>query len=140
MITRSSASKRQIEAVRAAVLGFGAAPSLHGATGEGSRHGIGRDAVEIKAAAIPVQLHVIVSFGVFAREVEEVDTGEDCEETAQKRNGVDSVAGIEASEEDKGCDEGAGGKGYVVQRIDTGKVSKEPFGSCKRSAYMLVLN
>lgn len=140
MITRSSASKRQIEAVRAAVLGFGAAASLHGATGKGSRHGIGRDAVQIKTAAVSVQLHVIVAFGVLTREVEEVNAGEDCEETAQKRNGVDSVAGVEASEEDEGCDEGAGGEGHVVQRIDTGKISKGPYGGRKILAYMLVLN
>lgn len=83
---------------------------------------------------------MIVTFGVFAREVEEVNAGEDCEETAQKRDGVDGVASVEASEEDEGCDEGAGGEGDVVQRVDTGKVSKGPYGGCKRLAYMFVLN
>ena len=83
---------------------------------------------------------MVVSFGIFAREVEEVDTGEDCEETAQERDRIDSVAGVEASEEDEGCDEGAGGEGDVVQRVDTGKVSKGPYGGCKRLAYMFVLN
>ena len=140
MITGSSASKRQIEAVRTAVLSFGAAASLHGATGERSRHGIGRDTVQIKAAAISVQLHVVVTFGVFAREIEKINTSEDCEETAQKRYRVDSVAGVEASEEDEGCDKSAGGEGDVVQRVDTGMVSTGSDDRYRRSAYMLVLN
>ena len=106
------------------MLSFGTAASLHGATGEGTRHGISGDAVQIKATAVSVQLHVVVAFRIFAREVEEVNTGEDCEEAAQKRNGVDCVAGIESLEEDKGGDESACGEGDVVQRVDTGKVSK----------------
>lgn len=122
------------------MLSFGAAASLHGATGEGTRHGIGGDAVQIKATAVSIQLHVIVAFGIFAREVEEVDTGEDCEETAQERDRINSVAGVEASEEDEGCDEGAGGEGDVVQRVDTRKVSKWPNGRRRKPAYMLVLN
>jgi hypothetical protein len=119
IITGSPASERQVDTIRATALSVGAAASLHGTAGEGTRHGIGGDAVQIKAAAISVQLHVIVAFGVLTREVEEVDACEDYEEATQERDCVDGVAGVEALEEDKGCDEGAGGEGDVVERVDT---------------------
>ena len=83
------------------MLCVGAAASLHRAAGQGTRHGIGGNAVEVEAAAASVQLHVAMAFGIFAREIEEVDAGKDCEETAQERDRVDGVAGVEASEENK---------------------------------------
>jgi hypothetical protein len=55
-----------------------------------------------------------VAFGVFAREIEEIDTSENCKETAQERDCVDGIAGVEALEQDEGCDEGAGGESDVV--------------------------
>ena len=42
--------------------------------------------------------------GVFAREVEEVDAGEDREEAAKEGDGVNGVGGVEAAEEDEGGD------------------------------------
>jgi hypothetical protein len=93
---------------------------LHGMARQGSREGIGWDTVEVEAAAVAGYLHVAVALGVFAREVEEVDAGEDDEEAAEKGDCVYGVAGVEALEENKRCDEGAGGKGDVVQRIYTG--------------------
>jgi hypothetical protein len=140
IITGSPASERQVDTIRATALSIGAAASLHRTTGEGTRHGIGGDAVQIKAAAISVQLHVIVAFGVLTREVEEVDAGEDYEETTQERDCVDGIAGVEALEEDKGRDEGAGGEGDVVQRVDTREFSRGSYGRSMRFAYMLVLN
>lgn len=45
-----------------------------------------------------------MAVGVFAREVEEVDAGEDCEEAAEEGDGVYGVGGVEAAEEDEGGD------------------------------------
>lgn len=104
---------------------IGAAASLHGATGQGTRHGIRGNTVKVEATAVPIQLHMAMSFGVFTREIEEIYTSEDCEETAQERDCVDSIAGVEALEKDEGCDKGAGGEGDVVQRVDTGLVSRD---------------
>lgn len=55
-----------------------------------------------------------VAFWVFARQIEEIDTSEDCEKTTKERDCVDGIAGVEALEEDEGCDEGAGGESDVV--------------------------
>ena len=57
---------------------------------------------------------------VFAGEVEQVDSREDCEEAAEEGDGVDGVGGVEAAEEDEGGDEGEGCEGYVVEGVDTG--------------------
>lgn len=56
---------------------------------------------------------------VFAREVEEVYAGEDGEEAAEEGDCVDSVGCVEALEENERCDEGAGGEGDIVERVDT---------------------
>jgi hypothetical protein len=62
---------------------------------------------------------VSVAVGVVAREVEEVYTGEDDEETTKERNRVYGGRSVKALEEEEGCDECAGGEGYVVKWVDT---------------------
>jgi len=46
----------------------------------------------------------VAAVRVFAREVQEVDAGEDCEEAAEEGDGVDGVGCVEAGEEDEGGD------------------------------------
>lgn len=95
-----------------------ASSGLHGSSGQGSGHGVGRYAVNVVHAVV-VELHVGVALWILARNVQEVDSGEDGEEAAKERDGVYSVAGIEAPEEDKGRDKGESGKSHVVERVDT---------------------
>jgi len=123
VLIRSSACKGQVEAVGTAALCVGAAAGLHGAAGQRTGHGIGGDAVEVEAAAIAIQLHVIATFRIFARKIEKVDTGEDGKEATKEGNGVDGVARVEALEEDEGGDESAGGESDIVQGVDTRWVS-----------------
>jgi hypothetical protein len=59
-----------------------------------------------------------VAVRIVAREVEEVDAGEDDEETAEKRDCVDGGCGVEALEQKERCNEGASGKCYVVEGVD----------------------
>lgn len=59
---------------------------------------------------------------VFAREVEEVDTSEDCEESAEKGDGVACVDGVEAPEEDERSDEGECCERNIIERVDTVKM------------------
>jgi len=58
---------------------------------------------------------------VAARDVEEVDAGEDYEEAGEEGEGVDGVGGVEAAVEDEGGAEGGGCEGYVVEGIDAVK-------------------
>ena len=89
-----------------------AAARLHGAAGGEAGEGVAGSAVgELVAEVIAV--------GVLAREVEEVDAREDDEEAAEKRNCVYGGCGVEALEEQAGCDERAGCEGYVVEGVDT---------------------
>ena len=60
-----------------------------------------------------------VAVGVVAREVEQVDAGEDDKEAAEKRDCVYGGGGVEALEEQEGGCEGAGREGYVVEGVDT---------------------
>jgi hypothetical protein len=55
---------------------------------------------------------------IVAAEVEEVDACEGDEEAAEEGDGVDGFGGVEAAEEDKGCAEGGGCEGYVVEGVD----------------------
>lgn len=95
-----------------------ASSGLHGSSGQGSGHGIGGYAVNVVHAVV-IELHVGVALWILARNVQKVDSGEDGEEAAKERDGVHSVAGIEAPEEDKGRDKGESGKSHVVERVDT---------------------
>lgn len=52
--------------------------------------------------------------GVAAGEVEEVDACEDDEEAGEEGDGVDCVCGVEAAEEDEGCDEGGRCECHIV--------------------------
>jgi len=98
---------------------------LHAAAREWGGHAVCRDAVHVVFVCVRVggggrgADHQVAAFGVFAREVEEVDAGEDDEEAAEQGDGVDCVGGVEALEEDEGGAEGAGCEGYVVEGVDT---------------------
>ena len=59
------------------------------------------------------------SVWVFAREIEEVDAGEDDEEAAEEGDCVYGGGGVEALEEEEGGEEGAGCEGDVVERVYT---------------------
>jgi hypothetical protein len=61
----------------------------------------------------------LFAVGVFAREIEQVDTSKDREESAEKGNCVACIDGIEAPEEDERSDEGECCECNVVERIDT---------------------
>lgn len=91
-----------------------AAAGLHAATRGEAGHGVRGDAVGVRVA------RVVDAVGVFAREVEEVDAGEDDEEAAEQGDGVDGGGGVEALEEEAGGDEGACGEGDVVEGVDAG--------------------
>jgi len=59
------------------------------------------------------------AFRVAAREVEEVDSGEDDKEAGDEGENVDCVIGIESAVEDEGGAKCRGCECYVVERIDT---------------------
>lgn len=56
--------------------------------------------------------------GVFAREVEQVDTREDNEKAAEEGDCVYGGGGVEALEKEAGGNEGAGCEGYIVEGVD----------------------
>ena len=112
---------------------FLAAPGLHAAARGEAGHGVRGDAVGRCVA------RVVDAVGVFAREVEEVDAGEDDEEAAEQGDGVDGGGGVEALEEEAGGDEGAGGEGDVVEGVDAGgRLVLNSSGL--KATYMLVEN
>lgn len=93
-------------------LHFAASARLHAASCGEAGYRIGRRAVcECRA-------EVAVAVGVVAREIEEVYAGEDDKESAEEGYCVYSGCGVEALEEEERCDEGAGGEGYIVKRVD----------------------
>lgn len=73
------------------------------------------------------------SFWIFPREVEEVNAGEDDEETAEERDGVDRIGRVEALEEDEGRQEGKSCKCHIIKRVDT--VAKS---ACGREVLRLI--
>lgn len=93
---------------------FLAAAGLHAAARGEAGHGVRGDAIGVCVA------RVVDTVGVFPREVEEVDAGEDDEEAAEQGDGVNGGGGVEALEEEAGGDEGAGGEGDVVEGVDAG--------------------
>jgi hypothetical protein len=82
-----------------------------------------------------------VAVGIVAREIEEVDTGEDDEESAEQRDCVYSRCGVEALEKQERRDEGTSREAYIVEGIHTINVSfvalKDNEGA---DAYMFVEN
>lgn len=79
------------------------------------------DFAVVTTRRIPVA-HVdtkLFAVGIFAREVEQVDTSKDSEESAEKGNRIACVDGIETPEEDERSDEGECGERDVVERVDT---------------------
>ncbi len=62
------------------------------------------------------QMHTV---RVFAREVEEVHAGKNDEKTAEERDCVYRVGGVESLEEDETCAESCRCEGDVVQWIHT---------------------
>jgi hypothetical protein len=64
----------------------------------------------------------LFAIGVFAREVEQVNTSEDREESAKKGDRVACVDGVEAPEEDERSDEGECCECNIVERVDTVKM------------------
>lgn len=106
-------------------MAFVAAPSaLHAQTSLQTCKTVCGNAVDfaVVAARVIAVSHIdseLFAVGVFAREVEQVDTSEDCEESAEKRDGVACVNGVEAPEQDERSDEGKCCKCNVVERVDT---------------------
>lgn len=106
-------------------MAFIAAPSaLHAQTSLQTCKTVCRDAVNFAVVTTRVVAvsHVdteLFAVGVFAGEVEQVDTSEDREESAEKGDGVACVDGVEAPEEDERGDEGKCCECNVVERVDT---------------------
>ncbi len=105
-----------------------AAPSaLHAQTSLQTCETICRNAVDfavVTARCIAVS-HVnskLFAIGVFAREVEQIDTSKDCQESAEKGDGVACVDGVEAPEEDERSDEGECCERNIIERVDTVKM------------------
>lgn len=92
----------------------GAAAGLHGASGLEACQPIGGDSIFIQLG-----IHQGVSIGVMSREVQEVNTGEDNEESAEQRYCVDGVGCVEPLEKDEGGAEGCGCKGNIVKWVHT---------------------
>jgi hypothetical protein len=101
-----------------------ASSALHAQTSLQACETVCRNAVDFAVVAtrgIAVS-HVnseLFTVGVFAGEVEQVDTSEDREKSTEKGNGVARVDGVEATEEDERSDEGECGERDVVERVDT---------------------
>lgn len=64
---------------------------------------------------------MFVAVGIFAAEIEQVYTRENDEKATKEGNCVYGRGGIEALEEETGCNEGACRKGDIVEGVDTGK-------------------
>jgi hypothetical protein len=102
-----------------------AAPSaLHAQTSLQTCEAVCRDAVDFaivatSGIAVPHVDSELFAVGIFARKVQQVDTGEDCEESAEQRDGVACVDSVEALEEDERSDEGECGECNVVERVYT---------------------
>lgn len=97
------------------------APRFHTHAGLETRDHVGARDVAIAAAG-----KHLVAVGVVTAEVEQVDAGEGDEEPADEGEGVDSLGGVEALEEDEGGAEGGGREGHIVQGVDTGTELARP--------------
>lgn len=89
---------------------------LHGPSGLETRDAIGRHALLIR-----FRIHHTPTIGVMSRQVEQINTGEDYEESAQQRNRADRIGGIETLEENKRGADRCGREGDIVKRIDAAK-------------------
>lgn len=75
------------------------------------------------------------TIGVAARQVQQVHAREGDEETAEEREGVDGVGGIETAVEYERGTEGRGREGNVVQGVDAAQMVRNPgtFKMCYRA-------
>lgn len=91
---------------------FVAAPStLHAQTSLQSCETVGRDTVDFAVAstshvAAPTVDAELFTIGVFARQIEQIDTSEDGEKSAEKGDSIACVDSVEALEEKERSDEG----------------------------------
>lgn len=94
--------------------------------------------------SVLVQLGVdhVVSIGIVSRQIEQVDSGEDNQESAQQGNGVNGIGSVESLEENKRSAERGGRKGDIVEGIDAVERSllAGVGGNRVSSAYMEVEN
>lgn len=59
-----------------------------------------------------------MSVGIVSRQVEQVDAGEDDQESAKQGNCVHGIGGVESLEENKRSAERGGRKGDIVEGVD----------------------
>lgn len=78
---------------RAATVRLVTSTGLHRATGLEARNAIRRHSFVVQLA-----VEQMSPVGVMSRKIQEVDTGEDNQESAQKGDGVDSIGGVKAFE------------------------------------------
>lgn len=101
-----------------------AASALHAQASLQACEAVCGDAVDFAVAASRFIVGAALPYAelfavrVLARQVEEVDTGENRKEAAEEGDGVACVDGVEALEEEEGSDEGECREGHVVQGID----------------------
>lgn len=118
----------QAPAQAAPVALVAAASALHAQARLQARQPVRGDAVDLAVAATRLVAGAVAladaelfAVGVLARQIEQVDAGEDGQEAAEEGDRVACVDGVEALEEDEGGDEGEGGEGYVVEGVDAGR-------------------
>lgn len=94
-------------------MGLVAPAGLHRPSGLVACNRIGRDSfiVHLIQQSSPVR--------IMSREVQKVDAGEDNEESAEQRNGVHGIGGIETFEENKRGAQGGCGEGDIVEWVNT---------------------
>lgn len=96
-----------------AVPGIRAPPGLQTETGLYARDHVGTGGVGAAAAR-----DHLLAVGVRPREVQQVNAGKCCQESAEEGECVDNVGRVEAAEEDKRGAEGKGREGNVVEGVD----------------------
>ena len=97
---------------------FTASSCLHTSSGHETGQAVGGDAISIVGLRVGAAHHSPAVW-VLARQVEQVNTSEDGEETTKQRDGVDGVGSVESFEKNKRGDQGEGREGDIVERIDT---------------------
>jgi hypothetical protein len=89
--------------VAAPVTVVAASPALHAQTGLQSCEAVCRDAIDFAVSptsffATPAVDAEFLAIGIFARQIQQIDASEDCEEAAEERDGVACVNRVETLE------------------------------------------
>lgn len=110
---------KRIQAGRTAtVVWLVAAARLHRSTGLVAGNSIRGDSFVVDLVEHPAAV------GIVSRQVQQVDSGENDQESTQQRDCVDGIGGVESLEQNKRCAQRGGRERDIVQRVNTDKLAK----------------